>query len=182
MSSILRQLAGRLREDRGVVLLEIMVCVSVWFGAVLIFVNMFVLLGTSMMVNTALTRAAQQTAASGCLHEAIVRDFQTRQQGMGASNFELAAATPLDGASGNYDFALASVVEAGDPKGRIVGDSALCTQRDGSAAITNGDFIWLRVKYTQRIAFLPGASLDVPMQRTTLVLSESLRGDPPAGR
>ena len=186
MPARLITLLRRLREDRGVVSLELFVSVGVWFASVLIFVNMFVLLGTSMLVNTALTRAAQQTAALGCFSKAVEQDFVARQKGMGASNFQVVARTPatmspsyafnhadMEDDTGNLNGA-ASVTAECDAEG-----IGLNEQRDRSANVTNGEYIWLRVTYTQRVALFPGAGLDVTMKRSALVVSQSLRDDPP---
>jgi hypothetical protein len=182
VSRLVGALRDRSRRNDGAVSLELMISFFVWFASVLIFLNMFFLLGTSMMVQTALGRTAQQTAALGCLSQAVHDDFVTRQTGLGAHSFELVARTPMVSPD-SYIFDRGSVV-ADD--GGLQGQDASCdiadglnAQRDQSSVVTNGEYIWLRVRYQQRIIFAPGFSPDVQMQRSALVISQSLHSDPP---
>lgn len=182
MSRLIDALRARARANDAVVSLELIISFFVWFASVLIFLNMFFLLGTSMMVQTALGRTAQQTAALGCLSQAAHDDFVTRQTGLGAHSFELVARTPTVSPD-SYIFDRDSVV---DDNGGVQGLDASCDvagglnqQRDQSAVVTNGEYIWLRTRYKQRIIFAPGFSPDVQMERSALVISQSLHSDPP---
>lgn len=183
MSSRLRQLARRAADDRGVATLEFIISIGVWLLAMLLFVNMFFILGTSMLVQTALSRTAQQTAALGCLSDAARTEFIERQQGLGGFDFELVARTPRTSPA-DYTFDRSSVVH---DNGTLAGDNALCEdgthnrQRDKVVSVTNGDYIWLRARYTQRLVLLPGMTPELDFERSALVISNSLRDDPPGG-
>lgn len=171
MISLIRQI----RRRQGQVALEMFVVIIAWVASVVLFGNMFFLLGNAMLFQTQLDRIALQAAAAGCLTTQSESSITATSAFLVPTNeILITARTPpteqVGEAFNRNDVAGAN----GEPYAPSTLNDATCSGLGGGAnardVVPNGHYIWVHLEYKQHF-FLMGS---VWFKRNALVVSNSL--------
>jgi hypothetical protein len=163
-----------MREEKGQVALETLVVFIPWLMVVMMLFNLFFVMGSLVMTQSAVNRAALEAGSYGCLLPTLEKRMQDFE-GLGAKVTEVDAVTPPGPAAERQStWNRSSVLNSDGTIKASAKHLANCSQGEVPNTITSGNYIYLRVAYKQHILF-PPVSFDVT--RTALVTSSSLEGE-----
>lgn len=151
--------------------LETMIILPVWIIVVFLYIELLLVLGSTMLVRSDLDRAAIQASSLGCVTQGIVDEIQN-VKGFGISgHLTLDEAVYLPGAPGpgvltNYY----SLPQSGNALNTTGWLSAEGTQPN---CVAQGDYIYLQVSY-QESGFLGSLFGSGTYHQDALVVSQTL--------
>lgn len=168
----------RLRKtERGQVALEMICVMFVWLLCTSMFFNLLFYLGSTMLIDSTLNKAATQIGAFGCVPERT-EFYSANIRGLGATNVNVAAKQINNEASASvrdetYYTNSGGKIESfatdanGVLKGQLISNCTSSFQRD---TVPHGRYIWVQMRYTQNL-WLFGVH---DVHRDVLVVSSGL--------
>lgn len=167
-----------LKEQRGSASLEFLIVFVPWIIVIFIFFNLLFLLGSLMINQATVTRAAQQVAAAGCLPEGLPELTEETAIGAEEPRFVVRSTPPgPEGQGWNRD-------QMFNDDGTLAqGDPAPQCQPGQRSAIPSGHYIYVQLQYRQylpmvsAVAGVVGGSGYLEVNRGALAVSQSLEAE-----
>jgi hypothetical protein len=175
------KLINILRRQRGQVALEAIIVFPIWLVVTTLFINLMLFLGSAMIVQSNVDRAALQAGAFGCVSPQITNQLaHINGFGVELGSVQVYARTlaqhppqPGDDNTTYYQFHRSDFVDthgnALPPDGII--DNADCPSGLYDT-VPSGGWIWIQVSYTQRLWVFGTRTV----HQEALVVSHNLQG------